>query len=101
MLTNQVSQRQPTTHEMAYHERSTQALIALLIRRSSVRARRGPPVVLAATFALLTGLRPASCLRDLSLNSCRVDGESGMQDPQVTASNPRRPARGLRRSSRP
>jgi len=24
-----------------------------------------------------------------------------MQDPQVTASNPRRPARGLRRSSRP
>jgi len=56
------------------HQSSDNQTSCPLIHRTSVRARRGPPVVFAATFALLTGFRPASRLRDLSLNSCRVDG---------------------------
>jgi hypothetical protein len=47
MLFNQVSQRQPTTHDMADRERSKRVSIALLIRKSSVRARRGPPRICA------------------------------------------------------
>jgi len=47
--------------------------MAPLIRKSSVRARRGPPGVLAGTFALLRGLRPASFLPELSNRECWVE----------------------------
>jgi hypothetical protein len=45
-----------TTHEFGDRGQPERALIALLIRRSSVRARRGPPHVSA-------GQRPFSCLQ--------------------------------------
>src|SRR5674476_472579 len=75
-----------------------QAQMALLIRRSSVRARRGPPEVFAATFALLTGLRSESYPPELPRGACRVDGESGIPNPQVVDSSPTRPTIGLCRS---
>src|SRR5664280_2696279 len=94
MLSSRVSQRQPTTHETADRKPSTQAWVALLIRRSSVRARRGPPVVFAGTFALLTGLRSESYPPELPRGACCVDGESGIKNPQVVGSNPKRPTLG-------
>ena len=72
--------------------------MALLIRRSSVRARRGPPGVFAWTFALLTGLRSASYPPELPRCACRVDGESGIWNPQVVDTSPTRPTPSLRRS---
>ena len=53
MLSNQVSQRQPTTHEMADRARSKRAWIARLIRRSWALARliaRQPRVPLTPDF---------------------------------------------------
>jgi hypothetical protein len=46
-LFTSVSQRQRTTHETADRQHSERVSAVLLIRRSSVRARRGPPRVCA------------------------------------------------------
>ena len=46
-LFNRVSQRQPTTHETVDRQHSERVSAVLLIRRSSVRARRGPPRICA------------------------------------------------------
>jgi hypothetical protein len=47
ILFSRVNQRQRTTHETTDPKHSERVSVALLIRRSSVRARRGPPRVCA------------------------------------------------------
>src|SRR5664279_4623100 len=65
-LFTSVSQRQRTTHETADRKHSERVSAVLLIRRSSIRARRGQPGVLSGTFALLTGLPATSSLAEMS-----------------------------------
>src|SRR5450759_3481706 len=72
--------------------------MALLIRRSSVRARRGPPGVFAGTFALLRGLRSVSYPPELPRGACHVDVESGTLNPQVVVTNAAGLTIGLRTS---
>src|ERR1035437_6250527 len=70
----------------------------LLIRRSSVRARRGPPGDFAGTFVLLRGLRSVSYPPELPRGACHVDVESGTLNPQVVVTNAAGLTIGLRTS---
>ena len=60
MLSSRVSQRQPTTHETVDHEPFQRGSVALLIRRSSVRARRG-----RGPLRVCAGQRLRICFRAL------------------------------------
>src|SRR5665647_3906168 len=97
-LSSRVSQRQPTTHEMADRKPSQRVSVALSIRRSSVRARRGPPGDFTGTFVLLRGLRSVSYPPELPRGACHVDVESGTLNPQVVVTNAAGLTIGLRTS---
>jgi hypothetical protein len=63
------------THEINRIRTNPHTQKALLIRRSSVRARRGPQGDFTGTFVLLRGLRSVPYPPELPRGACHVDVE--------------------------